>query len=81
MADEKRISVSFGAFAVEIEGYDDPFSVLSTVISHMKAASDAPLGERAFGAADLENADLLASLSQDAARLELQEGAEAPRLR
>lgn len=80
MADEKRISVSFGAFAVDIEGYDDPFAVLSTLITHIKTASDKPLGEQAFGAADLENADLLASLSLSAARLEIKEDAGQSRL-
>lgn len=80
MADEKRISVSFGAFAVDIEGYDDPFAVLSAVISHVKAASDAPLGEKSFAAADLENAALLATLSSEAAQLEIRDDGGKQRL-
>lgn len=47
MSEEKRLSVTFGAFSCEIIGYEDPVALLNRVVSEINAAAAANQG---FGA-------------------------------
>ncbi|MEL7465228.1 MAG: hypothetical protein AAFN79_14250 [Pseudomonadota bacterium] len=65
MAEEKRLSITFGDFSCEIVGYDEPFSILSKVVDVINATRRTESGQgesspgvarRSFSEALKENA-------------------------